>query len=109
MQHHINPFELPTPSEDESPSEVLRSNIINLVGLFRVMLSGLTPEEDAIIDRAISETYALKDITGDTDFTNLEPPLLSDFETVLSGMEGTESLLAKLSKYTTGSWSGSEW
>ncbi len=105
-EHHINPFELPTPGEDESPSEVLRSNIINLVGLFRVMLSGLSPEEDAIIDRAISETYALKDITGDTDFTTLEPPLLSDFETVLSGMEGTESILAKLSKYTTGSWSG---
>lgn len=105
-EHHINPFELPTPGEDESPSEVLRSNIINLVGLFRVMLSGLSPEEDAIIDRAISETYALKDITGDTDFTTLEPPLLSDFETVLSGMEGTKSILAKLSKYTTGSWSG---
>jgi hypothetical protein len=32
------------------------------------MLGGLSPEEDAIVDRAISETYALKDITGDTDF-----------------------------------------
>ncbi len=105
-EHHINPFELPHPSEEESPSEVLRSNIVNLVGLFRVMLGGLSPEEDAMVDRAISETYALKDITGDTDFTRLEPPLLTDFETVLAGMEGSESVLAKLSKYTTGSWSG---
>ncbi len=105
-EHHINPFELPAPSDEESPSEVLRSNIVNLVGLFRVMLGGLTPEEDAIVDRAISETYALKDINGDADFTNLEPPLLSDFETVLGGMEGTEKILAKLSKYTKGSWSG---
>jgi len=40
------------------------------------MLGGLTPEEDAIIDRAITETYALKDITGDADFTGAEPPLL---------------------------------
>ena len=105
-EHHINPFELPNPTEDESPSEVLRANIVNLVGLFRVMLGGLTPEEDALVDRAIAETYALKDINGDTDFTNLEPPLLSDFETVLAGMEGTEKVLAKLSKYTKGSWSG---
>ncbi|MBX4210850.1 DUF87 domain-containing protein, partial [Candidatus Parcubacteria bacterium] len=58
--HHINPFDLPIPQADESASSVLRSNIINLVGLFRIMLGGLSPEEDAIIDRAITETYALK-------------------------------------------------
>lgn len=104
--HHINPFDLPHPTEDESPSEVLRSNIVTLVGLFRVMLGGLSPEEDAIIDQAITETYALKDINGDSDFTQLEPPLLSDFETVLQGIEGSESLLARLQKYTKGTWSG---
>jgi type IV secretory pathway VirB4 component len=104
--HHINPFDLPNPTEDESTSEVLRSNIVNLVGLFRVMLGGLTPEEDAIVDQAITETYALKDITGDSDFTRLEPPLLSDFETVLEGIDGSESLLQRLSKYTRGTWSG---
>jgi len=104
--NHINPFDLPVSREDESPSDVLRSNIINLVGLFRIMFGGLTPEEDAIIDRAISETYALKDITAESDFANLEPPLLSDFELVLSGMEGAEGLVQKLSKYTRGSWAG---
>jgi type IV secretory pathway VirB4 component len=70
------------------------------------MLGGLTPEEDAIIDRAITETYALKDITQDADFTSIEPPLLSDFELVLSGMEGSDSLVQRLSKYTKGTWSG---
>ncbi|MAZ67266.1 conjugal transfer protein TraC [bacterium] len=105
-QHHINPFDLPVPREDESPADVLRNNIITLVGLFRIMFGGLTPEEDAIIDRAITETYALKDITADSDFANLEPPLLSDFELVLSGMEGSESLVQRLSKYTHGTWSG---
>lgn len=105
-EHHINPFDLPTPREDEAPGDVLRSNIVSLVGLFRIMLGGLSPEEDALIDRAITETYALKDITGENDFTNMEPPLLSDFELVLAGMEGSESLVQRLSKYTKGTWAG---
>jgi len=104
--HHINPFDLPPVKEDEDPRDILRSNIITLVGLFRIMLGGLSPEEDAIIDRAITETYALKDITGDSDFTGAEPPLLSDFEQVLAGMEGSQSLVERLSKYTRGTWSG---
>jgi len=105
-EHHINPFDLPIPREDESPADVLRSQIIMLVGLFRIMLDGLSPEEDAIIDRAITETYALKDITPESDFSNVEPPLLSDFEMVLSGMEGAETLSQKLQKFTRGTWSG---
>ena len=103
---HINPFDLPIPQKDEAPASVLRSNIINLVGLFRIMLGGLTPEEDAIIDRAITETYALKDITPDSNFAHVEAPLLSDFELVLAGMEGGESLAHRLSKYTKGTWAG---
>ncbi len=105
-EHHINPFDLPIAREDESPADVLRSNIINLVGLFRIMLGGLTQEEDAIVDRAITETYALKDITAESNFKNVEPPLLSDFELVLAGMEGAQSLVDRLSKYTKGTWSG---
>src|SRR3989339_2134271 len=49
-EHHINPFDLPPLGEGEAPADVLRSNIIELVGLFRIMLGGLTPEEDAGID-----------------------------------------------------------
>ncbi len=105
-EHHINPFDLAVPREDESPADILRSNIVALVGLFRIMLGGLTAEEDAIIDKAITETYALKDITVDSNFAEIEPPLLSDFEMVLSGMEGSESLVQRLSKYTKGTWSG---
>jgi type IV secretory pathway VirB4 component len=105
-EHHINPFDLPAAREDESGADVLRSNIVSLVGLFRIMLGGLTPEEDSIIDRAISETYALKDITPDSNFAATEPPLMSDFELVLAGMEGGESLVQRLTKYTKGTWSG---
>jgi conjugal transfer ATP-binding protein TraC len=102
--HHINPFDLPIPVGEETGADVLRSNTITLVGLFRIMLGGLTPEEDSLIDRAITETYALKDITAESDFSNIEPPLLSDFEIVLSGMEGSESLIQRLSKFTHGTW-----
>ncbi|MFA6386655.1 MAG: DUF87 domain-containing protein [Candidatus Paceibacterota bacterium] len=103
--HHINPFDLPIPRPDETAADVLRANTINLVGLFRIMLGGLTPEEDSIIDRAITETYALKDITAESNFANIEPPLLSDFEIVLAGMDGSGSLIQRIAKYTHGSWS----
>jgi conjugal transfer ATP-binding protein TraC len=105
-QHHINPFDLPPPREDESPGDVLRSNIINIIGLFRIMLGGLTPEEDAVLDRAITETYASRDITADTDFGKATPPLLSDLALVLANTEGGESLATRLKKYTEGTWAG---
>lgn len=105
-EHHINPFDLPPVAEDENPSDVLRSTIINLLGLFRVLLGGLTQEEDSIIDRALVETYAIKDITMEGNFENIEPPLLSDFTLVLGGIEGGEQLAERLTKYTEGTWSG---
>jgi len=103
---HINPFDLPTPREDESPEDVLRSNIINLVGLLRIMLGGLSPEEDAIIDSALTETYALKDITPETDPSTWKEriPLFSDLEAVLEGMEGAESLVRRVRKFTKGTF-----
>jgi len=104
--NHINPFDLPTPREDEKPEDVLRSNIINLVGLLRIMLGGLTPEEDAIVDRALAETYAAKDITPETDPSTWKEriPLMSDFEQILEGMEGAESLVRRVRKFTKGTF-----
>jgi len=104
--NHINPFDLPIPREDEKPEDVLRSNIINLVGLLRIMLGGLTPEEDAIIDRALTETYAVKDITPETDPSIWKEriPLMSDLEAVLEGMEGAESLVRRIRKFTKGTF-----
>ncbi len=103
--HHLNPFDLP-PVEDRTPEDVIRTNVINLVGLLRIMLGGLTPTEDAIIDRALTETYAAKDITPDSDPSTWKDkiPIMSDFEAVLSGMEGTESLLKRVRKFTKGSY-----
>jgi len=103
---HINPFDLATPREDEKPEDVLRSNIINLVGLLRIMLGGLTAEEDAIIDRALTETYAAKDITPATNPSEWQEriPLMSDFEQVLDSMEGAESLVRRVRKFTKGTF-----
>jgi conjugal transfer ATP-binding protein TraC len=104
--HHINPFDLASPREDEKPEDVLRTNILNLVGLMRIMLGGLTPEEDAIIDRALTETYAAKDITPQTDPSEWQKrtPLMQDLETVLEGMEGAESLVRRIRKFTKGTF-----
>jgi len=103
--HHINPFDMPPPIEGESKEGLFRSNIINLVGLLRLMLGGLTPEEDSIIDSALTLTYESRDITAQ-DFENKTPPLLSDLEKVLTGMEGAESLAIRLEKYSKGVFSG---
>jgi len=104
--HHLNPFDLPIPREDESTADVLRSNIINLIGLFRIMLGGLTPEEDAIMDRALTETYAAKDITPDADLSRVSPPLLSDLHLVLSNIRGGDTIATRLYKYVEGTSSG---
>jgi intein/homing endonuclease len=106
-ENHVNPFDLPLPREDEKPEDVLRSNIINLVGLLRLMLGGLTPEEDAIMDRALAETYAAKDITPETDPAKWPEniPLMSDLQQVLETMEGGDSLVRRLEKFTRGTFS----
>jgi len=105
-ESHINPFDLPEPREDERVEDVLRSNIINLVGLMRIMLGGLTPEEDAIIDQALSETYAAKDITPNSDPSMWAEnvPIMSDLESVLETMEGADSLVERLRKFTKGTF-----
>ncbi len=105
-KNHINPFDLPIPREDESPADVLRSNTVNLIGLFRLMLGGLTPEEDAMLDQAITETYASRDITPESDFLKVVAPTLSDLELVLASTAGGENLAMRLKKYTTGTWGG---
>ena len=105
-ENHLNPFDLPLPKEGESPADILRSNIINLVGLLRIMLGGLSPEEDAIIDSAITQTYASRDITPVSDFSKSAMPTMSDLKTVLDNMTGAQSLSRRLEKYVTGSYAG---
>lgn len=103
----VNPFDLPLPGPDDKPEDILRSNIINLVGLLRIMLGGLSTEEDSILDQALTETYAIKDITPSSNPATWQNniPLMSDFLEILENMEGTGSLVKRLKKFTKGTFS----
>lgn len=106
-ENTVNPFEIPVIPKGEDPSDVFRSHILNLVGLLKLMLKEITPEEDAVLDRAISETYASRGITAETqDFAGIAPPLLEDLETVLMNMEGGRGMAERLYKFTKGTYAG---
>ena len=105
----INPFDLPKPLKDEElkPGDLLRSNIINLHGLMKLMLGTMTPLEEGLLDKALNEVYALKGITMDLlDPSDKEPPTMEDLQSVLEGIEGAESLVQRVTKYTKGTYSG---
>jgi len=102
----INPFDLPHGVEGESGEDILRSAVISLLGLMNLMLGKMNPTEESIMDRAIWETYAKKDITPGSDFANTELPTMQDLVEILSGMVGAESLAQRLTKYTEGTFSG---
>src|SRR3990167_8876537 len=106
---HLNPFDLPKSIEDEDSVGLLRNTIANLIGLLHLMLGSVTPEEDSILDRAISEAYAIRDITEASDFSLFTAnsfPTMSDLYAVLENMEGAESLAARLERYTEGIFGG---
>jgi len=103
----INPFEIPIIPKGEEPGDVFKSHILNLVGLLKLMLGKVSLEEDAIIDRALTETYASRGITAETkDFTGIQPPLLEDLETILRNMEGGRGMADRLYKFTKGTYAG---
>lgn len=103
----INPFELPRPvGEQVSVEDIIRSAVITIKGLMRLMFGKFTTEEDALIDRALLETYAKKDIVPGVDLARVEPPIMQDFQEVLEGMEGSGDLVKRLLKYTEGTFAG---
>ena len=111
----INPFDLPKPVGTEmSTEDIIRSAVITLKGLLRIMLGKpgaegqriITAEEDSILDRALLETYAKKDIIAGADITKLDPPIMQDLQEILEGMEGAEELVMRLKKYTEGTFGG---
>jgi type IV secretory pathway VirB4 component len=103
----LNPFDLPRGLTKEMRiGDIIRSAVITLKGLTRLMVGDLTHLEDSIVDRALVETYAKKDITEDSDIDNIESPLMKDFEEVLEGIQGGENLAQRIKKYTEGTFSG---
>ncbi|MBT6955531.1 MAG: DUF87 domain-containing protein, partial [Candidatus Jacksonbacteria bacterium] len=103
----INPFDLPrTVGEGTSVSDVIRSAVITVKGLMRIMLGDITQQEDSLMDRALLEVYAKKDITPQSDLAKVEIPVMQDLLEVLQGMEGGENLAEQLKKYTEGTFAG---
>lgn len=104
--HNINPFDIPIIPEDEDPEDVLKSHILNLTGLLKLMLGKITDAEEALLDRAITETYAARDIVPGKDFSHIEPPTLSDLEMVLNSLTGGQKMAQRLYRFTKGSYAG---
>ncbi|OGF27852.1 conjugal transfer protein TraC [Candidatus Falkowbacteria bacterium RIFOXYB2_FULL_34_18] len=106
-ENKINPFDLPRALEgDSKPGDIIRSAVITMKGLVRLMLGKLNHTEDSIVDRALLETYAKKDITADSDLSKIEPPIMQDFQDILEGMDGGTELAQRIQKYTQGTFSG---
>jgi len=103
----INPFDLPIGLEGEDNSDIIRSAVINLLGLFNLMLGKLNPTEEAMMDKAVWQTYAKKDITPETqDFRVTEVPTMDDLLEILKNTAGAESLAQRLAKFTEGTFAG---
>lgn len=105
-EKRINPFDLPDLGADADGEQNLRSAIISLLGLMNLMLGELTPEEDSTMDRAIRESYAMRDVTSDIKSQKKAPPTMEDLFNVLKNMAGAESLAQRLDKYVTGTFAG---
>ncbi len=105
-QAKINPFDLSSLYE-EGENE-LGQKIISLHGLLKVMLGAMTPQQDALLDRALVAAYKAKGITPDPSTQTNEPPLMEDLYKALIGMENKEAddISARLEKFITGSFRG---
>lgn len=105
-ENRINPFDIPMVPQDEDAGEVLRSHIVNLTGLMKLMLGTITDQEEALLDQAIIETYAARDITPERDFSKAQAPLLEDLVAVLRGLSGGEGMADRLLRFVKGSYAG---
>ncbi len=117
----INPFDLPQVIDAEEADNALRSNLITLHGLLRLMMGGavaqasgggmvapaLDPAQEADLDAALIETYAKAGITNDPLTHNVTPPTITDLYDTLLHMGGSGPQLAQmLRKYTSGTFAG---
>ncbi len=103
-QQYINPFDLPPKIEDVEYGkwDLLRSQIMTLIWLIEILVWKLSPEEEAILDKALQNTYALRGFSfEEDDYEWKQPPLMEDLMNVLNGMEWWEQVWLRLSKYAT--------
>lgn len=118
----INPFDLPQVVDTEDSDNALRSNLITLHGLLRLMMGGaqaqliggnnalmpaLSPAEEADLDAALISTYERAGITQDPLTHSAPPPTIADlYDTLLHMGGGGPQLAQRLRKYTSGTFAG---
>ena len=103
-QQYINPFDLPPRIEDVEYGkwDLLRSQIMTLIWLIQILIWKLSAEEEAVLDKALQNTYALRWFSlEDDDYEWKQPPLMEDLMNVLNWMEWGEQVWLRLSKYAT--------
>lgn len=116
-EHHLNPFDLPSPDGTDQKTDVLAETIQNAQALFDIMLADRTSEgpgtlanqEKGLLDRVLYEAYREKGITADRRTHSLTPPLLRDVYRILeSGACGddTTGLAARMRRFVSGSLAG---
>ena len=103
-QQYLNPFDIPPKIEDVEywKWDLLRSQIMNLIWLIKILIWDMDTEDEALLDKALQSTYLLKWFTFDeTDYTWKQPPIMEDLMNTLNWMDGWEKMALKLSKYVT--------
>lgn len=103
-QQYLNPFDIPPQIEDVEywKWDLLRSQIMNLIWLIKILVWDLSTEDEALLDKALQNTYMLKWFTFDeTSYEWRQPPIMEDLMNTLNGMDWWEKMALKLSKYVT--------
>jgi len=106
-QQYLNPFDIPPKIEDVEygKGDLLRSQIMSLIGMIQILIWGCTPEEEALLDKALQSTYSLKWFSLESDnYEGKQPPIMGDLMNVLEGMDGGDRLALRLSKYVNGTF-----
>lgn len=100
----INPFDL-SGTYEEGENE-LALKILSLHTLFKIIMGQLSPSEDALMDRALLETYAKKGITQDAATHQNPAPVMADLYEVLKATGEGKPLADRIEQYVTGSLKG---
>jgi conjugal transfer ATP-binding protein TraC len=107
-EHNFNPFDLPPVLPNESPEDIYKEHIADLISFCQLIIGEKLSSEDlAILDQAINQTYESYNILPDQDFSKIERfPTLNDLERILNGLVGGSKLASKFYPYTQGNFSG---
>jgi len=103
-QQYLNPFDIPAAIEDVEygPGDLLRSQVMSLIGMVALLIGTLSAEEEALLDKALQSTYTLKWFSFEaSNYDGKQPPIMEDLMNILDGMEWWDKIALKLSKYVS--------